>query len=406
MIETQNSNEHVVMAATNTELTLLDFVIALAKRKKTLIVVPTALAALTAALSFALPNVYQATTKLLPPQQAQSGAAALLAQIGGVAGAAAGAAGLKSPNDLYVGILKSRTIADHLISEFNLKNVYGVDTNAKARKILEDNTIIFAGKDGLISIDVEDKDKKLVAPLANAYVDQLLNLTRVLAVTEASQRRMFYEQQLESTKDKLADLEARLKGSLETRGVVSVDAESQVIVETVGRLRAKISSKEIELGAMNAFVTPSNPDYRRVQEELSSLRSELARLENGRTNGSDTAEHEAPQAGLQNIKLLRDVKYNQMLYELLAKQYELARLDEAKDSSIVQVLDKAVEPERKSKPKRAILVALSFIIALFGVISWVIGGEIKKRALQSPASAAQFAELKAQFHRSNATSTK
>ena len=158
MNETLNSREHVAVSAGNAELTLLDFVIALARRKKTLIVVPLGVAAFTAALSFALPNVYQATTKLLPPQQSQSGAAALLAQIGGVAGIAAGAAGLKSPNDLYVGMLKSRTIADELITRFNLKKVYDVDTNAKARKILEDNTVILAGKDGLISIDVEDED--------------------------------------------------------------------------------------------------------------------------------------------------------------------------------------------------------------------------------------------------------
>lgn len=398
MIESQKLSKEVVAPVSNNEITTLDFVIALARRKKFLLAVPIATAVLVGAVTFALPNGYKATTKLLPPQQSQSSAAALLSQLGGVAGMAAGVAGLKSPSDLYVGMLKSRTIADELISRFNLKKAYNVESNEKARRLLEENTVVSAGKDGLITIDVEDENQKLVAPLANAYVEQLLGLTRVLAVTEASQRRVFYEQQLEQAKNNLANAETQLKGSLDTRGVVSVDAESRSIVETVGRLRAQTSAKEIQLGSMQAFLTPSNPEYRRVQEELNSLREELGRLENGRAKSEkDVSESGTPQVGLQNIKLLRDVKYYQMLYELLAKQYEVARLDEAKDPSIIQVLDKAVEPEKKFKPKRTIIVALAFVASLFLAIVWVIAGELKRRALQSPESAAQFAELKAQL---------
>ncbi|CAN7244905.1 GumC family protein [Massilia sp. LjRoot122] len=376
------------------EISLMDFVIALARRKKFLLFFPLILASVVAAITFALPNEYRANTRLLPPQQSQSGASALLAQLGGVAGMAAGVAGLKSPSDLYVGILKSRTIADELIARFDLKKAYGIESTEKARRILEENTVVSAGKDGLITIEVADENQKLVAPLANAYVEQLMKLTRVLAVTEASQRRVFYEQQLEQAKNNLADVESRLKGTLDTRGVVSVDAESRAIVETVGRLRAQVSAKEIQLGAMQAFMTTSHPEYRQVQEELNSLREELARLQNGRSANNGKTAEPTPQVGLQNIKLLRDVKYYQMLYELLAKQYEVARLDEAKDPSIIQVLDKAVEPEKKFKPKRTIIVALSFVAALVLAFAWIIACELKRRAVQSPQGAAQFAELK------------
>lgn len=357
------------------EIGLLDCLIVLAKRKRIVIGVPIASAVIAAGLSFAVPNIYLASTKLLPPQQAQSGAAALLSQLGGVASAVAGGAGLKNPNELYVGMLKSRTIADRLITKFDLKRVYDTDSQERARLALEQNTAIASGKDGLITIAVESKDKKLVAQLANGYVSELLDLTKVLAITEASKRRIFFERQLVQAKDNLASAEMALKNGLGTRGVISVDSESRVIVETVGRLRAQVSAKEIQLSSMSAFVTTSNPEYRKVQEELASLRAELTKLENGRAEEDAGDKVSAKQGGLENIKLLRDVKYYQMLYELLAKQFEVARLDEAKDPSIVQVLDPAIEPERKFKPKRALIVLAVFFISLISVIGWSFSRE-------------------------------
>ena len=377
------------------EFNILDFGIVLAKHKKLIVRLPLVVGAIAAAISFALPNVYKASTKLLPPQQAQSGAAALLSQLGGVAGLA-GAAGLKNPNDLYIGMLKSRTMADKLNAQFGLQKVYGADTLEETRRILESNSTIAAGKEGLITIDVEDEDKKLAARLANAYVSELVALTKVLAVTEASQRRMFFERQLELAKDNLAKAEMTFKGALDTRGVISVDADSRAIVETVGRLRAQVSAKEIQLSSMRAFVTTSNPEFKRAQEELNSLRSELSKLENGRpATGPSGGAAPGNQVGLENIKILRDVKYYQMLYELLAKQYEVARLDEAKDTSLIQVLDPAIEPERKSKPRRAIIVLLSAMLALIAAIIWAFISETRKRVLQAPEGVAQWEELKA-----------
>jgi uncharacterized protein involved in exopolysaccharide biosynthesis len=351
----------------------IDILIALAKRKKQLIWLPFGAAALTAAVSLAVPNVYSAGAKLLPPQQPQSGAAALLSQLGGVASAVAGTAGLKNPNDLYVGILKSRTVADRLIERFQLKKVYDTDSMERARSALEQNTTIAAGKDGLITIAVEDKNQELVAKVANAYVEELLNLTKTLAITEASKRRVFFERQFEITKNNLASAEAALKQALDSRGVISVDSDSRAMLETVGRLRAQVSAKEIQLNSMSAFVTAQNPEYKRVQEELASLRVELSKLENGRgdAEGNLTNASRENKSGLANIKLLRDVKYYQMLYELLAKQYEASRLEEAKDPSIVQVLDPAIQPEKKIKPKRALIVLFSYVAAFFVTMLWI-----------------------------------
>jgi tyrosine-protein kinase Etk/Wzc len=251
-----------------------------------------------------------------------------------------------------------------------------------------------SGKDGLITIDVEDGDKKRVVMLANSYVEELLKLTKVLAVTEAAQRRVFYERQLEIAKDNLATAEMALKGAIDTGGVISVDGSSKAIVETVGRLRAQISASEIKLSSLKAFVTTDNPEYQRTNEDLNSLRAELSKLENGRPGGGLPATDGRKQAGLESIKILRDVKYYQMLYELLAKQYEVARLDEAKDTSLIQVLDTAIEPERKVKPKRAIIVLMTAVFAFFAAVVWAFIAEAKLRTLEVPETAAQWAKFR------------
>ncbi len=390
MSQIQVSEKQERLSAVEDEIQVIDILIVLAKHKKTIVGTALVAALIAAGVSLALPNIYQATTKLLPPQQSQSSALALLSQFGGVAGAAAGAAGLKNPNDLYIGMLKSRTVADRLITQFDLKKVYDAKLQDTARKKLDASTNITSGKDGIITIDVEDMDRKRAALLANAYVSELLRLTKVLAVTEASQRRMFYERELETAKNNLAKAEVALKSAIDARGVISVDAESRAVLETVGALKAQVSAKEIQLSSMRAFMTPENVDYRRAEEELNGLRTELSRLENGR--GSDVADSQK-QSGLESVKVLREVKYQQMLYQLLAKQYEAARIDEAKDSSVVQVLDQAVEPERKSKPKRAVIVLLASTIAGIGAIAWAFFIEARRKALTSPQSSAQWAEL-------------
>lgn len=355
------------------EIRLIDLLLILANRKRVLTLVPLVVGAIALAIAFALPSVYRASVTLLPPQQSQSGAAALMAQMGGAAGLVAGAAGLKNPNDMYVSMLKSRAVSDNIGKRFALAEAYGTTSPERMRAILSSRTTVVAGKDGLITVAVLDEDQARVPKIANAYVDELAQLNRTLALTEAAQRRLFYEQQLKGAKDNLAAAEIKLKQGLGSSGVISVDSESQAMVQTVGRLRAQISAKEVQLNSMKAFVTASNPDFVRVQQELSSMRAELGHLENGRPNvvaSSPSVE------GLENIKVLRDVKYYQMLYELLAKQYEMARLDEAKDGAVIQVLDQAIQPEKKFKPQRALIVLSAMLAALFFTALFVVGREL------------------------------
>lgn len=337
----------------------LDLLLVLAQRWRLLVIAPFLVAVLTAVVSLLLPVTYTATTRILPPQQQQSTAAAMLSQLGGLAGAAGGALGLKNPSDLYVEMLQSETVADALIERFKLKQLYETDLMVETRLALGGASRIAADKTGLIAISVDARDPKLAAELANGYVAELHRLTTSLALTESSQRRVFFERQLEQTKQKLADSEVRLRQAMEAGGLISVDAQSRATVETVARLRAEISAKEIQIGSMRAYATAEHPDLRRAEQELVSMRNKLARLEGAAGAGAaGEGGSAAAAAGLGNIGLLREVKYNEVMFELLARQFELARADEAREAPLVQVLDRAAPPERRSKPKRTRMVLL------------------------------------------------
>ncbi len=384
-------------AAEDDEVSLLDLLIVLAKHKRIVLGVPFVAAVVAAIISLLLPNVYTGTARILPPQQSASAASALLNQLGGalggLAGAAGGTLGIRNPNDLYVGMLKSRTVADNLISRFELGKVYDEARLSDTRKRLEKDTTIVAGRDGIITIEVDDRDSKRAAELANAYVDELMKLTKVLAVTEASQRRLFFERQLLQAKDNLTAAEVAARQGLQKGGLAQVDAQGRSMIEVTARLRAQISAKEVQLGAMRTFAAEANPELQRTQQELEALRRELARIEGSSSVAAVGRGDASGGSGLDNLGRLRDVKYYEFLYELLAKQYELAKIDEAKDATVIQVMDKAIEPDRKSKPRRSLIVMLFTFVALFASMLWVLIHEVIVRAKTDPRQASRLESL-------------
>ena len=344
------------------EISVLDVLIIIAKHKRLIFGLPLVVGLLAALISLGLPNVYTATAKILPPQQGQSAAAAMLAQLGNVGGLVGGGVGVKNPSDVYVAMLKSRTVADNLIQRFDLMKLYEVSYRSQARKKLEKDSNIVAAKDGIITVDFDEKDPKRAAEVANAYVEELLKLTQVLAVTEASQRRLFFERQFAQAKENLTKAEITAREALGQGGLVKVDEQGRAMIATTARLRAQITLKEVQIGAMRAFASESNPDLRLAQREVESLKSELGKLEG---NGGRLASDSSPsKQGMESLRLLRDVKYHEVIFELLARQFEMAKIDEAKDSAVVQVMDKAIEPDRKSKPARSLIV-LAFALASF-----------------------------------------
>ncbi|AUH49467.1 hypothetical protein CXB49_00735 [Chromobacterium sp. ATCC 53434] len=305
--------------------------------------------------------VFTATATIMPPQQQNNSMGMLLGQLGGLTGGSGGLAGLKTPNDLYIGILQSRTVADGLIRRFQLKRHYDISSQDRARAELRARSQFSSGKDGLITINVDDTDPKFAAALANGYIDELKTVNQSLAVTDAAKRRLFFEQQMRQTKDLLADAEAALRKTQEKTGMIQLEGQLPAIVGSVTQLRANIAAKEVQLEAMRSYATTQNPLYIRTEQELGGLREQLAKLETGSSNGGDlmVPTGKVAQSGLEYLRRLRDVKYQETIFELLAKQYELARIDESKDSSLIQVLDSAVTPEKKSRPKRAIIMLMA-----------------------------------------------
>lgn len=355
------------------EISLLDLMIALARQKKTVLMVPLVTGILAIAIAFLITPKFSATAVILPPQQQQSsGVAAMLGQLGGLAGAAGSIAGLKNPNDLYVGMLESRTIADKLIKRFDLKERYDQDTIDETRSKLKVFATVTSDKNGTISILVEDKDAKFAAAMANAYVAELSELTKGLAISDAAQRRLFFEKQLVAVKDDLADAEIALRKMQESTGMLQLDGQVQGIIRSVAQLEGTIAAKEVQLNAMRSFATSNNPDWVRLQGEIQGYRAQLEKLKIGKS-GSDgdlmVPTGKIPEVGIEYIRSLRNLKYQETIFELLSKQFELAKIDEAKESSIIQVLDVAVPAEKKSKPKKAIIILLGFVGgAFFGML--------------------------------------
>lgn len=357
--------------AAGDEIHVLDLMVILARYK--FLVIGTTILVGGAALvaSLLMTPMFSSAVKILPPQQQQgAGMSAVLGQLGGLAGAAGSLGGIKSPNDMYVGLLESRTVADTLISRFKLTERYG-QTMEGTRLALAARTEVSAGKkDGMLTITVIDADPQVAADMANAYADELARLTRTMALTEASQRRLFFEQQLAEAKDQLAGAEVALRATQEKTGLIQPDAQVQAIIGNAAQLKGTIAAKEVELSAMRTFATGQNPELLRTLQELRGLQAQLVKLEKNQASKEGSfmvPTGKLPEAGIEYVRSMRNVKYYETIFELLAKQFELAKIDEAKNSALIQVLDKAIPAEYKFKPKRSLIV-------LFGTLAGFILG--------------------------------
>lgn len=377
-----------VLVSRSNEIRMVDILIAMARQKTLLISMPIIGGAIALVITLMLKPVFTSSVVLLPPQQQSSGMSSVLGQLGGLGGMAGGLASLKNPGDLYIGMLQSRTVADILIDRFKLKERYGTSTMARTRKTLENSTKIGAAKSGLITIDVEDHDSQMAADLANAYVKELTLMTETMAVSEASRRRVFFARQLESAKDKLSDAEVNLKKVQEATGMIELVGQVKGLIANTAQLQGTIAAKEVQLSSMRSFATANNPELIRVQDEIRGLNDQLFKLNKGQlSNNGDIAipTGKIPEVSVEYIRSLRDVKYYETIFELLAKQFEMAKIDEAKDANLIQVLDKALPAEKKSGPKSQLIV-LGGILggALLGLILALFRDFLHRSKLQNP----------------------
>ena len=369
------------------EINLMDLLLVIAKHNRLILKFTGSVALLAVVISLLMDNVYTAKVMIMPPQQTQSSAASIMLSQVGALGSLAGVD--KSPSGLYIAMLKSRSVADYVIDRFKLISVYKTKTYMATRKRLEGSVTMTAGKEGMISIEFDDKDPKLAAAIANGYILGLDNLVRRIAVTEAGRRRLFFENELKKSRDNLDAADLAMKNLQEKTGVISIEAQSTSILAAEANLRAQVAAKEIELSAMRGFATAQNPDVRRAEQMLVSLRAQLAKLE-GQSRGTKIempAKNKIPSMAIDYMRRMRDLKYYEGLLTFVSQQLASARLDEAKDAPVIQVVDKALVPEKKSKPKRALIVILATLMAFFMGVLFAFFKEASERASKDPASA-------------------
>jgi uncharacterized protein involved in exopolysaccharide biosynthesis len=378
-----------------------EILLVLAKRRVFVLALVGTSAFVALVASLLWPKTFTANARVMPPQQNQSmSATAMLSQLGPLASLAGQGLGLRNTSDIYVAMLHSRTVADALIDRFSLMNVYRVRRRVDARDRLDELTVVSSGKDGVISISVDDHDPNLAADLANAYVDELEKLTRTLAFTEAGKRRVFFEREMKMASDDLANAEVALKQTQEKTHLVLPEGQSRALIESLTALQSQIAAKEVQVRGMRLYATPENPDLIRAEQELAALRDQEAKLEVGHGKQSgDISIGNVPTAGLEYVRKLREVRYREALFELLAKQFEAAKIDEARDALIVQQLDKALPPEKRSWPKPSIIVLFTTIVAALIAVLAALLMENMERAQGDPRFAARLHLFKFYLHR-------
>lgn len=393
MSEVSLQTEMVGISAPAQELNLLDVLIALSRRRRFIGWFTLGVTALTAVIVLLIPNKYTATSVILPPTQNNSMSSALMGQMGGMGGSgllaslAGGGLGIKNPGDMYVSLFRSRTVEDALIQRFGLMARYHKKTMVDARKRFEDRTTVILGvKDGLIRVGVTDRDPQFAAELANAYVDEFHKHSDSLTLTEASRSRAFFQQQLFKANEDLAKAEQAMKKMQQTTGVLQLDSQAKALIEQAAILRGQIAAKEVQLQSIRSFETENNPQYAMVEQQLDALRAQFAKVAGPDANAYGDIglpKTNIPESGIAYIDALRDLRYNETITELLTKQFEAAKLDEARQGTI-QISDIALPPDKKSSPHRLIILILATVIALVIAVFWVLSLNRLQRTLLDP----------------------
>ena len=367
MDETDSTGYELDVADAEPGMSMDELASALRKRAGLLLVGPLLAGALALGVTMLIAPTFTASTSFLPPQQGQSAAASALASLGSLAGLAGGGAGTRNSADQYVALMQSVTVSDRLIERFKLLETYELPMRVDARNELAKNVRISVGKkDGLITVEVDDKSAQRATDIANRYVDELRQITGTLAVTEAQQRRVFFERQLQQSQGRLVQAQQTLQASGFNPGALK--AEPKAAAESYVRLKAEATAVEVRLQILRGNLADDTPEVRQQQAALAALRAQLARAE----QSSDTA------GGPDYVSKYRDFKYQETLFDLYARQLELAKLDESREGSLIQVVDPATPPEKKSKPRRAYAVISTTLVMAVLLVVWVAWREARR----------------------------
>ncbi len=305
---------------------------------------------------------------------------------------------LKNPADMYVSLMTSRTVEDGMVRRFDLMTEYHKKKMLDARRKLESRTTVVAGtKDGLIRLTLEDGDPKRAAELANGYVEEFRKLFASMAITEASRRRLFFEDQVQQVKANLTLAEEAMRKTQQSTGVLQIDSQARALIESAAILRGQVVAKQVQIEAMRSFASEDNPNLILAKQELAALESQLERLsgaEQGPESDINLSKGRVTEAGLEYLRRYRDLRYQETVYELLAKEYEVAKLDEAREGSMVQVVDSAVVPDRRSFPPRLLIILGTVVLSFFMAAFWVMLREKLARAFELPENRERLGAIK------------
>jgi uncharacterized protein involved in exopolysaccharide biosynthesis len=390
-------NETAPAGIDDDEISLLDLLQTVAENLRLLIVGPLLVGLTALGVSFTIPPTFTAKTSFLPPQQQSSAAASMLSSLGALGGLAGAAAGIKNPAGQYVALMKSNQLLDALIDEFDLMNRYDAQYRTSVRGALTGNSRIASSKDGIITVEVDDTDPQSAADIANAYVRQLETLMSRLAVTEAQQRRQFFELQLEIAKQKLTAAEIALSQTGVSSDVLK--SAPATAIAGVAELQAQITAQEVRLGSMRGYLAETAPEFKQALTTLASLREQLAKQSISGRPSTPRADGSSGGARDDYIARYRDFKYQETLFELFARQFEIAKLDESREGATIQVIDAATPPEFKSKPKKALIAVLATLATGFLLLLWVFVRQALKNAAQDSESAQKLAGIRAALRR-------
>jgi tyrosine-protein kinase Etk/Wzc len=389
--QSAENNLPMGMQGDDDEISLLDLLQTIVDNLRLLVLGPLAVGLLALGYSFSISPTYTAKTQFLPPQQQQSAAASMLASLGSIGGLAGAVGAIKNPADQFLAFIKSVTIQDALIERFKLLERYEAKTKTDARLALAGRVRAYSGKDGLISVEVDDEDPNFAAELANAHVEELGKLLGKLATTEAQQRRLFLEKQLAQANEKLIQSEIELKSTGVSGNVLKSNPASAIAA--VAGLQAGVTAQEVKLGAMRGYLAETAPEFKQALNELANLRAQLAKQE------KDTPANSNITAQGDYVSKYREFKYNETLFELFAKQFEIAKVDESREGAVIQILDAAQPPERKSKPKKAYIAIIATMAAGFALLLFVFIRQAVKNAGKDQKSAHKLNQLKASWQK-------
>ncbi len=388
----------------------LDWLLVLVRRRSMILFFTLACVVVSLLLAFLLPQEYTATVLVMPPRQNSSLATMFESQLGSLGALAAlggQSLGIRNPNDMFVAMFRSQIVEDAMVRQFQLQHEYHKRLLSKARKSFENHVDVDGtSKDGLIHISVQDRNPQRAAQMANAWVQQFRLLSQRLAASGAGARADFYNQQLQQAKTNLANAEEALKQTELSTGLIELSSQARALIESAASLRAQITAKKVEIQALSTFATGQNSQLFEAEQQLGSLEAQLDKLGGSQQspNSLIVPKGNVPEAGLEYARRLRDVKYYETIFEILARQYELAKLEQAQEGALIQVISPAIPPDRASFPPRVLFILGGVFGGLFLAALIALCQAGWERLRQDPESGPTIAMIREELRRRHSSS--